>query len=81
MPYVEAAEEILTELKNWILALGGIVTVVVCISHGLGYQAASAAEKSDKLKAIKHTIAMGAGISFLAWFALYVYDYFKNIQA
>ena len=74
MPYIDAIAGILNEVKVWLYALTGVVTLVVVIIQAFRYQAGDAAEKQDAVRNIRRTIIMGGGIFVLAWFATYVID-------
>ena len=74
MPYIDTIAGILNEVKVWLYALTGVVTLVVVIIQAFRYQAGDAAEKQDAVRNIRRTIIMGGGIFALAWFATYVID-------
>ena len=74
MPYIDVIAGILNEVKVWLYALTGVVTLVVVIIQAFRYQAGDAAEKQDAVRNIRRTTIMGGGIFALAWFATYVID-------
>lgn len=79
MPFVNAAISLITEMKGWLLALGGVIAVVVNIGRAIKYQAATTSEKAEIVVAIRNSLLMIGGTFFLAWLALYIYDKFRVI--
>jgi len=71
-PYVVEIINILNQIKGWIFALIGVVTVVIVVKNAFAYQAGDSAEKQEAARNIKKTLIMGGGIFFLAWFANWV---------
>lgn len=74
MPYIDAINGILTEVKTWLFALIGVVTVVVIIIQGIRYQSGDSAEKQEAIRHIRNSIMMGGGVFFLVWLATFVID-------
>ena len=72
MPYLDTITGILNDIKGWIFALIGIVTLVVVVKNAFAYQAGDSAEKQDSIRSIRKALIMGGGIFVLAWFASYV---------
>ena len=72
MPYLDTITGILNDIKGWIFALIGIVTLVVVVKNAFAYQAGDSAEKQDSIRSIRKALIMGGGIFVLAWFATYV---------
>ena len=71
-PYVVEIINILNQIKGWIFALIGVVTVVIVVKNAFAYQAGDSSEKQEAARNIKRTLIMGGGIFFLAWFANWV---------
>ncbi|MDD3629334.1 MAG: hypothetical protein PHN81_06140 [Actinomycetota bacterium] len=72
MPYIEVIEEILEEVKTWLFALIGVVTVVVIIIQGIKYQSGDSVEKQEAIRHIRNSIMMGGGVFFLVWLATFI---------
>jgi len=80
MPYLNTIAGILNDIKVWLFALIGIVTLVVVVKNAFTYQAGDSAEKQDAIRNIRKALIMGGGIFVLAWFATYVIDKMSSVQ-
>ena len=74
MPYIKVIEGILGEVKTWLFALIGVVTVVVIIIQGIKYQSGDSVEKQESIRHIRNSIIMGGGVFFLVWLATFVIE-------
>jgi Ca2+/Na+ antiporter len=79
MPYINAINGILEEVKGWLFALVGIITVVVIIIQGIKYQSGDSAEKQEAIRHIRNSIMMGGGVFFLVWLATFIIDRMSNV--
>ena len=52
-PYVVEIINILNQIKGWIFALIGVVTVVIVVKNAFTYQAGDSAEKQEAARNIK----------------------------
>lgn len=77
--FVEAVINILTEMKDWLLALGGVIAVLANVGRAIKYQAATASEKAEIVVGIRNSMIMIVGAFFLAWLALYIFEKAKVI--
>ena len=51
-PYVVEIINILNQIKGWIFALIGVVTVVIVVKNAFAYQAGDSAEKQEAARNI-----------------------------
>ncbi len=79
MPYLDVISGILNDVKVWLFALIGVVTLVVIVIQAFKYQAGDSSEKQDAVRNIRRTIMMGGGIFVLSWFATYVIDRMSSV--
>lgn len=72
-PYIDKLTTLMNEVKGWLIAGIGIITVVIVIKHAIEYQQGGANEKVEAASSIRKALVMGGGASCLAWFAAYVF--------
>ena len=79
MPYLDVISGILNDVKVWLFALIGVVTLVVIVIQAFKYQAGDSSEKQDAVRNMRRTIMMGGGVFVLSWFATYVIDRMASV--
>ena len=79
MPYQTTIISLLGEFKNWLLAIGGVLAVLVNVGRAIKYQAATEQEKAEIVVGIRNSMVMIFGAFFLAWLALYIYTKFAGV--
>ncbi len=79
MPYLDVIAGILNDVKVWLFALIGVVTLVVIVIQAFKYQAGDSSEKQDAVRNMRRTIMMGGGVFVLSWFATYVIDRMASV--
>jgi len=71
--------KVLGNVKGWLIALIGAVTIVVVVIQAFNYQSGDPGEKAEAIKRIRNTIFFGVGVSIFAWFSEYVVNIFSSI--